>query len=68
MANKLKIECEHELFEREFTPADKPCYDGPRGCVHVFNPGERVCNCGEKIGKPLRIGGNQFLFGCKIKA
>jgi hypothetical protein len=30
--------------------ADK-CYQGDRGFVHVFRPGERTCECGKIKGK-----------------
>lgn len=32
----------------------KCCYQGPKGFVHVYKHGSRVCNCGEcKINIPV---------------
>jgi hypothetical protein len=53
------------LFIKDFKPTEKPCYQGPRGFVHVFNPGEYTCNCGERICEKMegKYVGDSFLYG-----
>lgn len=60
---------EEELFIKDFKPTEKPCYQGPRGFVHVFNPGECTCNCGERSSdsRKSKHVGNIFLYGASTK-
>jgi hypothetical protein len=52
------------LFNKDFQPQHKPCYQGPRGFVHVYNPGEYTCNCGERTCETMKgkYVGNSFLY------
>lgn len=57
------------MFKKDFSPKHKPCYMGPRGFVHVFNPGEYTCNCGERTGEIMegKYVGDSFLYGSPTK-
>lgn len=44
----LKIEGKPVKEKKSKPLATKMCYDGPRGKVHCFAPGQSVCQCGEK--------------------
>jgi hypothetical protein len=58
-------EKEELLFQKKYTPENKPCYMSPRGFVHVYNPGEYTCNCGERTCETMKgkYVGNSFLYG-----
>lgn len=54
---------ESEMFVSELQPTNKPCYNGIKGFVHVFNSGSYICNCGEKKGESMEekyVGNSRF--------